>query len=117
MCLEGTPCLFEFAKSLITTLPDAKNLAPQYVEKQLAQLKVLDLAHNPEKINGRPLHFWHGTADEMVPYQPTKDFYDKIKTNPYASNVTFTETLGAKHKVSYETTVEMARKFAKYFAK
>ena len=31
---------------------------------------------NREKIAGRPLHFWHGTADDMVPYNLTKKFFD-----------------------------------------
>lgn len=115
VCLEGSPCPIQFAKLLIETMPGIENIAPEYINKQLEQLASIDLSHNPQKIAKRPLHFWHGTADEMVPYQPTKDFYDCIKEHSYAQNVTFTTTPGAKHKVSYETTLEMAEKFAKYF--
>ena len=81
----------------------------------MKQLAIIDLSREPQKIAGRPVHFWHGTADEMVPYQPTKDFYERIKDHSYATKVTFTTTQNAKHKVSYATTVEMAQKFQKYF--
>lgn len=68
-----------------------------------------------KKIAARPFHFWHGTADQMVPYKPTKAFYDRIKDEDYAQKTTFTTTEKAVHKVSYETTVEMAEKFAEYY--
>lgn len=115
VCLMGSPCPVDFARQLIADLPGMDQLEPQFIDDQLNQLAIIDLSREPQKIAGRPVHFWHGTADEMVPYQPTKDFYERIKDHSYAENVTFTTTVGAKHKVSYATTVEMAEKFDQYF--
>ncbi|KRM89097.1 alpha/beta fold hydrolase [Liquorilactobacillus vini] len=115
VCLMGSPCPVAFARQLIAKLPGMDQLDPKYVDAQLEQLAIIDLSREPQKIAGRPVHFWHGTADEMVPYQPTKDFYERIKDHSYATKVTFTTTQNAKHKVSYATTVEMAQKFQKYF--
>lgn len=116
VCLMGSPRPVDFARDLLRRIPGAQDADPDYVEQQLEQLKIIDLSANPQKIAGRPVHFWHGTADEMVPYLPTKEFYDRISDHSYAQKVTFTTTRGAKHKVSYPTTVEMADKFAEYFA-
>lgn len=116
VCLMGSPCPVKFARKLLTKIPGMQDVDPAYVEQQLSQLAVIDLSQEPQKIASRPVHFWHGSADPMVPYQPTKDFYERIKDHSYAQNVTFTTTQGAGHKVSYPTTLEMAQKFHEYFA-
>ncbi|KRM97513.1 S9 family serine peptidase [Liquorilactobacillus aquaticus DSM 21051] len=116
VCLMGSPAPCSFARQLLHAIPGMEDIDPNYVEEQVKALEVVDLSLNPQKIASRPVHFWHGTADEMVPYQPTKAFFDQIKNHSYAENVTFTTTQGAAHKVSYETTVEMADKFADYLA-
>lgn len=115
VCLMGSPCPVEFAKKLIASMPEVKNVPQQYVDSQLQALRAIDLSLAPEKIAARPFHFWHGTADQIVPYKPTKAFYDRIKDEDYAQKTTFTTTEKAVHKVSYETTVEMAEKFAEYY--
>ncbi|MCP0887719.1 alpha/beta fold hydrolase [Ligilactobacillus sp. WILCCON 0076] len=115
VCLEGSPHPVKFANALLKVIPKANELPKEFVKEQLSSLDKYDLALQSEKINKRPLHFWHGTADEMVPYKLTKEFYDEIKDKPYAANVTFTTTQGAHHKVSYATTIEMADKFETYF--
>lgn len=117
VCLEGTPNPVAFAKILVDNLPGIEDVPQEYIHEQLAGLNQIDMSLNREKIAGRPLHFWHGTADDMVPYNLTKKFFDEIQGKDFAKNVTMTTTPGAGHKVSYETTVEMADKFAEYFAK
>ncbi|KRL04215.1 alpha/beta fold hydrolase [Liquorilactobacillus oeni] len=116
VCLMGSPRPVAFARELLQRIPGVQDADPEYVEKQLEQLKIIDLSENPQRIAGRPVHFWHGTADKMVPYLPTKEFYDEIAAHSYAENVTFTSTRGGIHKVPYTITVEMANKFAEYFA-
>lgn len=117
VCLMGSPCPVEFARKLLAKIPGMEKVDPAYVEDQISQLAVIDLSQEPQKIAGRPVHFWHGSADPMVPYQLTRDFYERIKDHSYAENVTFTTTKGGKHKVSYLTTLEMAAKFHEYFSK
>ncbi|KRL00072.1 alpha/beta fold hydrolase [Liquorilactobacillus capillatus] len=116
VCLMGSPAPCDFARALLEAIPGMEDVDPNYIEQQIKALELIDLSMNPQKIAGRPLHFWHGTSDPMVPYQPTKTFFDKIKDHSYAEKVTFTTTQDAVHKVSYETTVEMADKFAVYLA-
>lgn len=82
--------------------------------KELAALAPISLAEHPESINKRPVHFWHGTKDELVPYQMTFDFYQHIKGQPYANNVSLTTTVGAGHKVPYLISVEMSDFFSKH---
>lgn len=115
VCLEGTPSPVKFAKMLVDNLPGIEEIPEDYIHEQLAGLNQIDLSLNPEKIAQRPLHFWHGTADKMVPYNLTKEFFDHIQGKDYAKNVTMTTTDGAGHKVPYEKTVEMANKFGEYF--
>ena len=114
--LMGTPCPVDFARQLITQVVGDDELPHELIEQQLSQLAVLDLSKNPQKIAGRPMHFWHGTADEMVPYVDDRAFFESIKGNDYAKNVTFTTAEGQGHKVSYAAAVEMAKKFATYFS-
>lgn len=115
VCLEGTPSPVKFAKILVANLPGIENVPQDYIQEQLSGLNQIDLSQNREKIAGRPLHFWHGTADDTVPYDLTKNFFDEIQGFDYAKNVTMTTTPGASHKVSFETTEEMANKFVSYF--
>ncbi|GAJ26118.1 hydrolase [Liquorilactobacillus sucicola DSM 21376 = JCM 15457] len=116
VCLMGSPAPCSFAHGLLHAIPGIEDIDPAYVEKQIKDLEVIDLSLNPQKIASRPVHFWHGTDDATVPYAPTKKFFEQIKNHSYAENVTFTTTKGGTHKVSYETTVEMADKFAEYLA-
>lgn len=113
--LMGTPCPTKFAHQLIAELPGLDKLPKDFIDEQLAQLEVIDLSMHPEKIAERPFHFWHGTADQMVPYDDDKPFFDSIQGKDYAVNTSFTTAEGQGHKVTYAAEVEMAEKFKKYF--
>ncbi len=43
------------------------------------QIAMVDLTKRPEALNGRPIYFWHGQKDPVVPYAPTYQFYESIK--------------------------------------
>ncbi|MGY3777652.1 dienelactone hydrolase family protein [Isobaculum melis] len=113
VCLMGSPAPMEFSKWLLQSSWATGTKIPADTVEQIGQLAPIDLSVQPEKINGRPVHFWHGTADELVPYKPTKDFYEHIKNEPYAKNVSFTTSKGVGHRVPYLTSVEMAEFFEK----
>lgn len=55
-----------------------------------------------DHLAGRPLHFYHGTADTMVPYQFTADFMTGIQAQPSSATalVTLTTEENGQHKVS-----------------
>lgn len=107
VCLMGSPNATDFAHEIIDNALTLGYKLPADTKNQIHLLKPIDLASAPEKIAGRPFHFWHGTSDDMVPYQPTYDFYESIKEEDYARNVSFTTTADG-HKVPYSISVEMA---------
>lgn len=82
-------------------------------DEMTAPLKKIALNLQPEKIAERPIYFWHGTNDDLVPYKLTADFYEKVKDEPYAKNLQFQTTKGGIHKVPYTVSVEMASFFEK----
>lgn len=112
-CLMGTPYAQEFARGMIRDLEKQTNSNLNLdVEHEIAQLASLDLSLEPAAIKGRPFYFWHGKNDQMVPYQPTYDFYQKYKNEEYGQKMEFTTTDGG-HDVPYEISVASAAFFAK----
>ena len=85
------------------------------IEKNKAFLDAMALAKHPEHINGRPLFLWHGTADDKVPYELNKEFYDSIKNEPYATKVEWHETQGEGHRVPHQVFEAVADFFQKVF--
>lgn len=66
-----------------------------------------DIYKQAEKIDGRPISIWHGTADSMVPFDQAKEFYQSIKEASYAKYVYFTPGEGADHRVPNMEMVRM----------
>ena len=85
------------------------------IEKNKAFLDAMSLAKHTEHINDRPLFLWHGTADNKVPYDLNKEFYESIKDEPYAKNVEWHETQGEGHRVPPQIFEEVADFFQKVF--
>lgn len=110
-CLMGAPNFHDFVVNIAKTAFDLKEL-PSEFDELLRKLKQYDLSLNPEKISNRHFHFWHGTADEVVPYKPTFDFYKTQKEHNFGQNLTFTTTEDG-HRVPYNITLEMADYFSK----
>lgn len=73
VCLMGSRVLSNLQKADCFDA-GGQNVPQQYVDSQLQALRAIDLSLAPEKIAARPFHFWHGTADQIVPYKPTKAF-------------------------------------------
>lgn len=79
--LMGSPAYVGFAKAQIQHFERNGFKLPMSEEEVDEQLKVLeeyDLSLHPEKLNNRPLMFWHGKADTVVPYEPTYAFFKSI---------------------------------------
>lgn len=74
------------------------------VDALLERLKPVDLSKQPEALNNRPLLFWHGKQDHIVPFSYTYDFYEKVKplykSTPEKLHFIIDEKSG--HKVSRE---------------
>ncbi|RLQ97212.1 esterase [Falsibacillus albus] len=79
--LMGNGAYETFARSQIDYLRQnhvAIPLSEQELEHQFSILAQYDLSQQMEKLNGRPLLFWHGKKDPIVPFGPAYDFYEAI---------------------------------------
>jgi uncharacterized protein len=86
------------------------------ISEQLSILRQYDLSFQPEKLEGRPLLFWHGKKDPIVPFEFTYQFFESIKKDyeKLPENLHFIVDERADHKVSREglkTTIEWFEKF------
>lgn len=117
--LMGLP---NYERYAILQIEEMKKLNIQlpFKEVELEQLKKtlrkFDLSLRPEKLAQRPLLFWHGKKDPLVPYSFTYQFYESIK--PYYENVpeklVFITDERAGHKVSREGVLKTVEWFETY---
>ncbi|MDZ5470309.1 alpha/beta fold hydrolase [Bacillus sp. 31A1R] len=117
--LMGMPYYEKFAlwqleelKKNNITLP----LAQSDLDQLLNQLRELDLSLQPEKLANRPLLFWHGKQDTVVPYHFTYQFYKEIKTL-YKKNPEYLQFISdehADHKVSRDGVLKTVEWFEKH---
>ncbi|MCE4050442.1 MULTISPECIES: alpha/beta fold hydrolase [Bacillaceae] len=81
VCLMGMPYYEKFANY---TIQEVKKrgyelpLSEEEIDRLLKRLGELDLSKQPEKLENRPLLFWHGKKDETVPYMYSRQFYETI---------------------------------------
>lgn len=118
--LMGCPSPIPFTKWLLHSkwadegeTSEVEEPKPEEIQAALNTLKDISLNEQPEKIAGRPVHFWHGTKDESVPFHLTEEFIESISMQPYADQVSFSVGHDQGHKVPYDVSVEMADFFQK----
>ncbi|WLR53876.1 prolyl oligopeptidase family serine peptidase [Mesobacillus subterraneus] len=78
--LMGNPSFEDFALWQLNEMEKRNvkiGLSQEQVSDLLNQLKQYDLSLQPEKLNGRPLLFWHGRLDPVVPHQAAYHFYEQ----------------------------------------
>jgi uncharacterized protein len=117
--LMGSPAYVDFAKAQIDYFTSLGYHLP-YTEEELesiySELTKYDLSLHPEKLNERPLMFWHGKKDEMVPFNYAHTFYERNRT-AYINNedkLFFMADERAGHKVSREGVLHLVKWFDKY---
>jgi fermentation-respiration switch protein FrsA (DUF1100 family) len=117
--LMGSPNYVKFAKAQIEHFREIGAHIPfsdVQLKEQYQALEPYDLSLQPYKLNDRPLMFWHGKKDKMVPYDPTFAFYNQVKDqykgNPDSIYFLTDETAG--HKVSREGLLETVKWFEKW---
>ncbi len=119
--LMGMPSYEKFALWQLETLK--KNgvqlpLKQDEIDYLLNAINTFDLSKNPEKLNGRPLLFWHGKQDPIVPFTYTYDFYEKIKPDyqDTPGKLQFIVDEKSGHKVSREGLLQTVAWFEKHLA-
>ncbi|WP_226576900.1 alpha/beta fold hydrolase [Halobacillus litoralis] len=109
--MMGSPKPVEFAKRLIDAMEQAGvDLPMNHSEKEdlYKSLAGIDLSMNKDKLLGRPLFFWHGDADPLVPFEHSYDFYNEaIEHYKNPENIRFLREVGRDHKVSRFGMIEM----------
>lgn len=86
------------------------------ITKLLNEIRKYDLSLQPEKLQGRPLFFWHGKLDPVVPFDGAYHFYESIRQsyNEYPEKLSFIADAHAGHKVSQEGIRSTAEWFEKH---
>lgn len=80
--LMGAPAYVAFAKAQIDHYEKTGKEAPISVEEKDHLFQLLasyDISSEPEKLQNRPLLFWHSKADKVVPFEYAESFYEKLK--------------------------------------
>ncbi len=103
--LMGSPTYEYLAREQINSLEKAEMNIPfssSELEAIYDQLRKYDLTLQSERIVGRPLLIWHGKKDQVVPFGPTFEFYQKIKSEykNTPERLSFLVDENAGHKVT-----------------
>lgn len=112
--IMGTPNLNLYARLVREDATRRGIYMPDDMEQLTNWIKDYDLNTHPEKINNRPLLFWHGTNDYRIPYSQAKDFFDKIHGEKYAQQVAFITGYKAAHMVQPGLMDKIANFFEYY---
>lgn len=117
--LMGTPQLTLYAEELIaemskhTTIP----LTEETMGRIMEQLKQYDLSLKAETLAGRPLLFWHGEKDNVVPHAHSLDFYEKVAVlYEDKKDIQFISEKNQFHKVSRHAILQTVDWFQKHLS-
>ncbi|MFC6038055.1 prolyl oligopeptidase family serine peptidase [Paenisporosarcina macmurdoensis] len=80
--MMGSPGYVQLAKAQMSQFESRGFKLPisDIERKQMFEtLSKFDITLNPSTLNGRPIFFWHGMQDNVVPYEPTFNFFNALK--------------------------------------
>jgi len=112
--LMGTPKLTEYATMLVDHVVKEQKLPVPEEEIELVfdQIKEFDLSLHMETLNERPLLFWHGDKDPVVPFHLSYSFYREAKGKyKNKKNLKFLKEVNRDHKVSRFAILETVKWF------
>lgn len=114
-CLMGSPKTVQFFDYLLEAASKSEVAIP-YSDEELHEIKEslakIDLSKNIDALAGRPIFFWHGDADRVVPFDHSYDFYNAaIHHYKNPENIRFLREPGRDHKTSRFALLETAEWF------
>lgn len=117
--LMGCPSYTKLLQSQLSDLQKSGveiPLSAKEIDKQFSVLETYDLSLQQSKLQNRPLLFWHGERDDVVPFAPAYQFYQEIiplyEKTP--ERLKFIVDPLADHKVSREGIMALAEWFDRY---
>ncbi|MBL1223646.1 alpha/beta fold hydrolase [Enterococcus sp. BWR-S5] len=102
VCLMGTPYPVRYIQRVMKKAAEMSVFVPKDLPLLLSWVEKYDLSQVPEKLDNRPVLFWHGTEDEKIPYEDMADFEQLIANKEYSKNVQFLTGTGEGHLVQGE---------------
>src|SRR5699024_10608906 len=81
-CVMGSPQPVAYRERIYRHATEAGRFFPEDYQDLLDWIPKYDLSLNPETINGRPLFFWHGQQDRIVPYLDVVEFVQENEELP-----------------------------------
>ncbi|KAB2337185.1 alpha/beta fold hydrolase [Cytobacillus depressus] len=117
--LMGMPYYEQFAINQIKNLRlrgVSIPLSESEKSQLLTKLREFDLSVHPEKLRNRPMLFWHGKKDPVVPYAPDYQFYETIKPlyHEHSERLKFISDENAGHKVSTDGVIQTVKWFESF---
>lgn len=115
--LMGSPKITTYAKTLVSSLKKMGDLpvADEMIEHLYGKLEKYDLSQQINKLNNRPLLFWHGENDAVVPFDHSYTFYDEAKKHYNdPSHINFIHEENQGHKVSRHAILKTVQWFEKH---
>ncbi len=103
--MMGAPAYVELAKLQLAEMEERGFKIPlteKELDKMLTTLSYFDMSQHKEAMAGRPVLFWHGKKDHMVPIAPAFAFYESIKQDyaEHPDDLAFIVEKSAGHKVN-----------------
>ncbi|RSK26437.1 esterase [Bacillus sp. HMF5848] len=117
--LMGNPFYEEFALALIDQVKKlglTGDIDDSVLESKLVQLRDYDPSRRIDEFAGRPLLFWHGKKDDVVPFHFAYKFYEQLLAkNMYEpEKLEFIVDDEAGHMVSWDGALRLVDWFEKY---
>ncbi|WP_188455282.1 prolyl oligopeptidase family serine peptidase [Virgibacillus oceani] len=112
--LMGSPKITTYAKTLVDSFRKLGDLpvTEEMIDQLFEDLKKYDLSRQADKLSNRPLLFWHGENDSVVPFDHSYTFYDQAKQlYNNQDNIKFLKESNRDHKVSRYAILETVRWF------
>ncbi|WP_366249284.1 prolyl oligopeptidase family serine peptidase [Terribacillus aidingensis] len=104
MVMMGSPKIAAFARGMVEAVKKSgveMNIPEEEMEQLFTSLEKIDLSLHPEAIGDRPMFFWHGDQDPVVPYIHSRSFYETLEYEAAdQEQFTYVTEAGSGHKVS-----------------
>ncbi|MGM8212656.1 esterase [Virgibacillus sp. W0430] len=110
--LMGTPKITAYAEELVHDYKDHLPISEQMLTQLYETLSDYDLSKQLPLLNNRPLLFWHGEKDDVIPFEQAHSFYMEA-VNHYDDKklIQFIGEKNRDHKVSRLAILETVKWF------